>query len=59
MIMLTLAFFRNNKGAAPTAPGAGPAPPSKRREQVRHAQRYVARDFLVIVHYPPAVTLLV
>lgn len=47
-------LFRNKGAAAPT-PGAGPAPPNKRREQVRHAQRYVALMSLVIVCYSRAV----
>lgn len=37
---ITLTFGLIYTGTAPTT-GSGPAAPSKRREQVRHAQRYV------------------
>lgn len=48
-IRLTSEFFSSAGTAAP-ATGSGPAAPSKRREQVRHAQRYVFSTWFLL-HY--------
>lgn len=45
-------FFLADKGGSAAAPGKGPAAPSKRREQVRQAQRYRIIPLDYPIFYP-------